>query len=93
MKLNFESSRPDREDTIGNGVKPVQIGRATANVVEPKGFRRLKFNELVSVGDYVEDESSGLQLWDGPRGFQAGSFVKPIYRPQRKRSVAPKKSK
>jgi len=43
-------------------------------------FRRLKQNELVSLGDFVSDNHKGFQLWEGPSGFQAGSFVKAIYR-------------
>jgi len=87
MKLNFE------EDTTGGGgtaLPATHRGGDSAKGGEPKGFRRLKFNELVSIGDFVQNESCDLEPWDGPRGFQAGSFVKPIYRPERKRSIAPK---
>lgn len=43
-------------------------------------FRRLKRNELVSSGDFVSDNHKGFELWEGPPGFQAGSFIKAIYR-------------
>jgi hypothetical protein len=46
----------------------------------PNEFRRLKPNEQVSVGDYVANGHQGFELWEGPGGFRAGSFVKPIYR-------------
>jgi hypothetical protein len=46
----------------------------------PKGLRRLKWNELVSVGDFVADEQRGMEPWEGPNGFRADAFVKPIYR-------------
>jgi hypothetical protein len=80
MKLNLATS--DREE---NGT--------AVEAPEPKGFRRLKFNELVSEGDFVQDETRGMQPWDGPRGFQAGSFVKPIFRTERRRTSVAKKRK
>jgi hypothetical protein len=54
-----------------------------------KHFRRLKPNELVSHGDFVQDGHSGFEPWEGPGGFRADSFVKAIYRklPQRSTSV------
>ena len=46
----------------------------------PKGLRRLRWNEVVSAGDFVKDEHRGLEPWEGPNGFRADAFVKPIYR-------------
>jgi hypothetical protein len=46
----------------------------------PAWFRRLAWNERVRRGDYVEDGKSGFELWVGPAGFHAGSFIKSIYR-------------
>jgi hypothetical protein len=40
----------------------------------------LKSDELVSVGDFVANESNEFELWEGPHGFMADSFIKPIYR-------------
>jgi hypothetical protein len=54
----------------------------------PKNFRRLKWNELVSVGDFVADERRGLEVWEGPSGFRADSFVKAIYRRAKSRTAA-----
>jgi hypothetical protein len=51
---------------------------AAAAVV--KHFRRLKMNELVGRGDFVADPLLGFKPWEGPTGFRADSFVKPIYR-------------
>lgn len=51
----------------------------------PKSFRRLKWNELVQVGDFVVHQLRGFELWEGPSGFRADSFVKPIYRRDRRR--------
>lgn len=59
----------------------------------PRHFRRLKPNELVSPGDFVSDDLKQFEPWDGPRGFQAGSFVKPIYRETRPRATGTAKSK
>jgi len=46
----------------------------------PKRLRQLKANERVTNGDYVEDGNRGFKLWEGILGFQADSFVDPIYR-------------
>jgi hypothetical protein len=48
----------------------------------PGGMRRLKWNEVVSRGDFVSDGRQGFELWEGPGGFRADSFVKVIYRRQ-----------
>jgi|GEM_PF-3477583 len=53
---------------------------APARASVPEGFRRLKWNEQVWTGDFVVDEQLGPQLWEGPGGFRAGSFARPIYR-------------
>jgi hypothetical protein len=47
---------------------------------EASDYRLLKFNEVVSQGDFVADGNQGFKLWDGPRGFRADSFLKTIYR-------------
>jgi hypothetical protein len=46
----------------------------------PAGFRRLRWDELVLGGDFVMDAERGFELWEGPGGFRADMFVKPIYR-------------
>jgi hypothetical protein len=46
----------------------------------PKRFRRLRWNELVSIGDFVTNEQRQFEPWVGPGGFRADMFVKPIYR-------------
>ncbi len=56
---------------------------ADATAVEsgvPAGFRRLHWQEPVLAGDFVMDVQRGFELWDGPGGFRADSFVKPVYR-------------
>lgn len=65
----------------------------SAKADAPKGFRRLKWNELVRLGDFVVDEQGGFELWEGPGGFRADSFVKPIYRRHESRLLATKKLK
>jgi hypothetical protein len=59
----------------------------------PKNFRRLKPDELVIVGDFVGDGGRGLELWEGPNGFRADSFIKEIYRNVANDSSATKKSR
>ena len=49
----------------------------------PNHFRRLKSNELVCLGDFIANENETFELWEGPNGFQADSFVKAIYRRDR----------
>ena len=51
-----------------------------ASSVMAKHFRRLKANELVSRGDFTANEHCGFEPWEGPTGFRADAFVKPIYR-------------
>ena len=57
--------------------------KATLKPGVPKHFRRLKSNELVRLGDFVANEREVFELWDGPNGFLAESFIKPIYRTAR----------
>jgi len=52
----------------------------TVEASVPKRLRRLKSNELVSMGDFVANDQNEFQLWEGPHGFFADSFVRPIYR-------------
>lgn len=56
-----------------------------------KHFRQLKSNELVSEGDFVANERKEFELWEGPSGFTADSFIKPIYRKNGSHSTATKK--
>jgi hypothetical protein len=64
---------------------------ATVKTGIPKHFRRLKPSELVSLGDFVENEHQEFAPWEGPGGFRSDSFVKPIYRLDRSRSSVIKK--
>ena len=57
-------------------------------------FRRLKRHELVQCGDYAR-QGNDFRLWEGQGGFQAGSFVRRMYRqePTRVKSTEPVKNK
>ena len=46
----------------------------------PARLRRLKSNERVQRGDFVEGGRDRFELWEGPSGFRADTFVKQIYR-------------
>ncbi len=70
-----------------NATLPASAVRSTVT----GGFRLLKWNELVTRGDFVADESGGFELWEGPAGFRADAFVKPIYRRAKTSSAAVKK--
>ena len=66
-------------------VQNIALARLRRMMEEPApglaaGFRRLEGNELVRHVDHVADERLGLQPWEGPGGFRAGSFARPIYR-------------
>lgn len=50
----------------------------------PVQFRRLRSKELVTAGDYVRDDEGKYEPWEGPRGFQAASFRREVYRPEGK---------
>jgi hypothetical protein len=60
----------------------------TPEATDPKHFRRLKSNELVTRGDFVLNDQQEYDLWEGPLGFRADAFVRPIYRPDEARSIA-----
>jgi hypothetical protein len=46
----------------------------------PGHLRLLKPNERVNLGDFVANGHQSFELWEGPSGFRADSFIKPIYR-------------
>ena len=55
-------------------------------------LRPLKWDEQVKRGDFVEDGRQGFELWEGPSGFRADTFVKTVHRKLRQ-PLAPKKAK
>jgi hypothetical protein len=83
MKLNMKPAKKNCEDMASSTTKTTQRvnkPEASAKTRVPKRFRRLKWNEVVSSGDFVAVKRLGLQPWEGPGGFRVGSFVRPIYR-------------
>jgi len=48
-----------------------------------KQFRRLKWDELVVSGDFIVNDRRQFEPWEGPSGFRADAFLKPIYRRKR----------
>jgi hypothetical protein len=96
MKLNLDPTKKNCEDTAGCTTQTTQrVNKpgASEKAGVPKRFRRLKWNELVSLGDFVADEHRRFEPWEGPSGFRADAFVKPIYRRDEGRSIATKKLK
>ena len=94
MKLNLETAKKNCEDmasyttqTTPRANKP----EASTKAGVPKRYRRLKWNELVSLGDFVADKHRRFEPWEGPSGFRADAFLKPIYRRDESRSTATKK--
>ena len=94
VKPGIHPAERNHKRVVNCGVKrsrrPVEP-EAPAGAGAPEGFRRLKGNELVCHGDFVAHEHRGLEPWEGPGGFQADSFVKPIYRRDERRPAATKK--
>ncbi|MGD0253118.1 MAG: hypothetical protein ABSC01_10535 [Verrucomicrobiota bacterium] len=99
MRLNSITAGRNRERVVDGAAKPTQrTGEPEAfpGAGVPERFRRLKWNEVVCHGDFVANERLGLEPWEGPGGFQAATFVKPIYRRKetgRFRPTATRKSK
>ena len=56
------------------------MNQTDPSTVGPECLRRLKWNELVRRGDFVEDGRGGFEPWEGPSGFRADAFLKLIYR-------------
>jgi hypothetical protein len=83
MKLNLKPAKKINNvlarcaTRIARRVKPSKM---PAPAAVPERFRRLKWNELVSRGDFVADGRQGFEPWEGPPGFRADAFLKPIYR-------------
>jgi hypothetical protein len=75
---------------IPNPTQPVEAA-AALKAAGPKSFRRLRWNELVSRGDFVADGNQGFEPWEGPSGFRADAFVKQIYRRLKRRPAGAKK--
>jgi hypothetical protein len=69
---------PGQPDTSAKADIPIQL-------------RLLNGNEVVSRGDFVAGEHQEFELWEGPAGFRADSFVKPIYRRARGTAIASKR--
>ena len=59
---------------------PEAKAEGAAATTNGKQFRRLRADELVGQGDFIADGKRGFKPWEGPGGFRADAFVKPIYR-------------
>jgi hypothetical protein len=84
-----------RETKVGRGGQPARRSnqsKVAGPMRRASQYRLLKWNEVVSEGDFVMDESRRFAPWQGPGGFRAGSFVKPIYRAAKRRPITIKES-
>jgi hypothetical protein len=52
----------------------------SSRIAIPNRVRALKSNELVTTSDFILNQNKKLEPWEGPSGFQADSFIKPIDR-------------
>ena len=80
------------EDLTG-GAGKIKPGVTPSGTDVSADLRRLEWDEVVTRGDFVGDELHGFELWEGPTGFRADAFVKPIYRRGGTPPVTAKKSK
>lgn len=83
MKLNRNPTARNRERVPDSAAKPTQQTGGTEALPGagvPERFRRVEWNEVVFRGDFVASEHRGFEPWEGPGGFRADTFVKPIYR-------------
>ena len=91
IKMRTNSQQPGRkqnhQDVDGKSQFAANSIQLKA-VIVPESFRRLKWNEVVARGDFVEDENLGIKPWEGPAGFRADAFLKPIYRNRKTRRSA-----
>jgi hypothetical protein len=86
MKTKTQQTKTANEPPASDATSTtpgVKLTGATAKADVPKSLRRLKWNELVHRGDFVADAQQGFEPWEGPSGFRADAFVKPIYRRER----------
>jgi len=90
MKLNLNATRENGDSDV---IDEPQTNFVTAPACASRDFRRLKPGEVVVRGDFVANEHRRLEPWEGPGGFRAGAFVKPIYRRKARRTSAAKKTK
>lgn len=93
MKQDIDLIKKDSEGVVTCAPEPTQPNNesgAPAKAHLPKRFRLLKWDEMVRLGDFVSNEDQRLEPWEGPSGFQADSFVKPIYRRDKSRRPQPK---
>ncbi len=93
MKPNLKLTNDDGANMVTCAPKPTPQANETSTPVGasiPKGFRRLKWNEMVNRGDFVANPNRRLEKLDGLTGFRAGSFVQPIYRATKGRRLQPK---
>ena len=89
MKLNALDPFPSSEAN-----QTVKLKTKASTLKQPAvRFRRLKRHELVQCGDYAR-QGNDFRLWEGQGGFQAGSFVRRMYRkvPARLKSKEPVKN-
>jgi hypothetical protein len=71
---------------MNNGITALAFSTAAGQL------RPLKWDERVSRGDFVAAEPGGFELWDGPVGFRADTFVKQVYRRLKKPAAETKKT-
>lgn len=86
-----DNARTALEQDVTKLGRRASESEASAKDGVPVRFRLLKWNEVVRRGDFVADECQGFELWEGPAGFRADSFLKPIYRQDADRSIVAKK--
>jgi len=95
VKPDLHLTGRNRTRVTNGAAKPTQRTGEPETPMETgvlEHFRRLKWNELVRHGDFVENEGRRLEPWEGPNGFRADAYVKPIYRRRECRLIGAKKA-
>jgi hypothetical protein len=96
MKMNLETARKNTGRRAGYAVRTrprMHKPKAAAVAGGAKRFRRLNWDERVVQGDFVQNEHRRFEPWEGPGGFRADAFVKPIYRREIRRPATRRKSR
>ena len=89
MKTYLEPAQNDVEDLDSCETKGAASHFDTSASTEaPNHFRLVKSKEIVVAGDFILNKNHEFELWEGPSGFRADSFVMPVYRQEKLRSTA-----
>ena len=89
MKTYLEPTQNDFEDLDSCETKSAESNFETSAIAgAPNPFRLVKSKEIVVAGDFILNKNHEFELWEGPSGFRADSFVMAVYRQESRGSSA-----